>query len=129
MQPFPTPSSFTADLQDQALVLRVFRIQMLDDRADDLRREFAAAIDWHKPGWVVLDLSQFAMISSMGFGVVIGLLRRVRSHGGNLALCGLSQVVEEVFRLCRLVSGDQQGGAFQVYPDVDSAIAARTDKA
>jgi anti-sigma B factor antagonist len=102
---------------------------MLDDRADDLRREFTAVIDGQKPGLVVLDLSQVTMISSLGVGVVIGLLRRVRSHGGDVVLCGLSQFVEQVFRLCRLVSTDQEGSAFQVYPDVDSAIAARRAKA
>jgi anti-anti-sigma factor len=119
----------TADLQDDVLVLRVGRAHMLDDWADDLRREFAAVIDGQKPGWVVLDLSQVIMISSMGVGVVIGLLRRVRSHGGELVLCGLSHFVDHVFRLCRLVAADPDGGAFRSYPDVDSAVAARRGQA
>jgi anti-anti-sigma factor len=126
MQPFPTLSRITADVQDDVLVLRVLRSQMLDDRADELRREFAAAIEGHKPAWVVLDMSQVSMISSMGVGVVIGLLRRVRAQGGDLVLCGLSKLVEQVFRLCRLISDDdQEAGAFRTYPDVDRAIAAR----
>ncbi len=128
MQPFSTLGRITADLENDALVLHVLRAQMLDDRAEEIRREFTAAIEGHKPGLVVLDLSHVAMISSMGVGVVIGLLRRVRSQGGDLVLCGLSSLVEEVFRLCRLISADPKAGAFQVYPDVDSAIAGRRGK-
>ena len=64
------------------------------------------------------------MISSLGVGVVIGLLRGVREHNGELVLCGLGAAVEQVFRLCRLIATDPQEGVFRVYPGIEAAMAA-----
>ena len=128
MSPFPIVRRLTADQHDDVLIIRVVSSQMLDEQSDELRREFAAVIQEKGPKRVVLDLSQVAMISSVGVGVVISLFRRVKEQGGELVLCGLTRIVEQVFRLCRLVAGDEGEGVFQVYPCVDSAKAAVQSK-
>jgi anti-anti-sigma factor len=125
MQPFPTLRTITADPQDDVLVVRILRAQMLDDRIDELRRECTAVVDEYKPRWVVLDLSQVWTISSTGVSAVINLLKRARAHGGDLVLCGLSPVVEQVFRLCQLVSDDPAETALRVFREADEAVAAR----
>lgn len=124
MQPFPTFRTITAEMQDDVLVVRVLRPQMLDDRIDELRRECAAVVDVYEPAWVVLDLSQVAMISSLGVTVVIAMLKRARAHGGDLVLCGLSPLVERVFRLCQLVADDHEEAALRAYRGPDLALAA-----
>ncbi|MFM7152296.1 MAG: STAS domain-containing protein [Gemmataceae bacterium] len=125
MQSYHPLSRVRADWQDDVLVLRVISGQMLDDRADDLRREINTVLDGQKPGLVALDLSQVSMVSSMAVSVVISLARRVRTEGGDVVLCGLTQFVNQVFRLCRLISDEKEQGIFRVYPDVDTAVAAR----
>jgi hypothetical protein len=63
------------------------------------------------------------MISSAGVGVAIGLLKRLREDGGELALCGLTDRVEMVFRLCSLIAGDGVTGVFHCWPDIPAAVA------
>jgi len=45
----------------------------------------------------VLDLSQLEYISSAGLRVALMLAKRIREHGGRLALCGMQPHVHEVF--------------------------------
>src|SRR5262245_7634515 len=125
MQPFPTLRTILVDPLDDGLVVRIQRAQMLDDRIDELRRECTAVVDEYKPRWVVLDLSHVWTISSTGVSVVINLLKRARAQGGDLVLCGLSPLVEQVFRLCQLVSDEQAETALRVYREADEAVAAR----
>ncbi len=124
MQPFQISGRLETDVQDGVLIIRVLPAQLLDELSAELRRDFTAMVQQQKPTKAVLDLSRVTMISSMGVGVVIGLLRSVREQGGELVLCGLGSTVEQVFRLCRLISHDPQGGVFQTCADVDSAAAA-----
>jgi anti-sigma B factor antagonist len=48
---------------------------------------------------VVVDLSGVNYISSAGWGIFIGEIKRIRSHGGDLKLSGMVGDVHEVFQL------------------------------
>jgi anti-sigma B factor antagonist len=48
---------------------------------------------------VVVDLSGVNYISSAGWGIFIGEIKRIRNHGGDLKLCGMVGDVHEVFQL------------------------------
>jgi stage II sporulation protein AA (anti-sigma F factor antagonist) len=126
MQPL---RNLVADLQDDILVIRVVSPDMLDEQSEELRREFSLVIKEYRPTRVVLDLSRVMMASSAGVSIVISLLRRVKENGGDLVLCCLTPIVQQVFRLCRLIALDDKEGVFQVYPTVESAVAALRAKA
>ena len=49
-----------------------------------------------------LALSGLTFIDSAGLGAIIGGLRRVRSHEGDLLLVGLNDELQKVFELCEL---------------------------
>lgn len=123
MQPIQLLKRIETEPDGDILVVRVLCAEMFDEQCDGLRREFAAVLDEYRPRYVVLDLRAVTMISSLGVGVVIGLLRRCQSRSGELALCGLAPIVDEVFRLCRLVAGEG-GGIFRTFPDAATAVAA-----
>jgi anti-sigma B factor antagonist len=48
---------------------------------------------------VVVDLSGVNYISSAGWGIFIGEIKRIRNHGGDLKLAGMVGDVHEVFQL------------------------------
>jgi anti-anti-sigma factor len=123
MQPYQALRRISIDQYDDILLIRVITSHLLDEQADETRRELAAVINEYKPRGVVLDLAQVAMISSMGVGIIISLIKRVREHGGELTLCSLSSIVEQVFKLCSLID-DEGEGVFTVYPNSETALAA-----
>lgn len=67
---------------------------------------------------VVMDLGKVGFIDSQGLGALISCLKVLRQGNGNLALTNVSEPVEAVLRITRLIR------VFDVYPSVDDAIAA-----
>ena len=51
---------------------------------------------------IILDLAKVDFIDSTGLGVLIGGLKRTRSHGGDLQCIGLSESLKEMFKLTGL---------------------------
>jgi anti-sigma B factor antagonist len=51
---------------------------------------------------IVIDLQNIDFIDSTGLGILIGGLKRARSHGGDLRCAGLSDHLKEVFDLTGL---------------------------
>lgn len=115
----------TDDLPDGVVVIEVRLTQMLDEQAEGLRRELTAVVKEHKPRLCVLDLTRVAVISSLGVGVVVSLLKRVREQNGEMVLCGLAPMVEEVFHLCQLISNDNNWGGLKSRRTVEEALAAQ----
>lgn len=66
---------------------------------------------------VVVDLGGVDFIDSTGLGVLIGALKRVRTHGGDLALVCTEPRILKVFDITGL---DQ---VFDIHDTVDTAVA------
>ncbi len=67
---------------------------------------------------IVIDLSGITYISSAGWGIFIGEIKEIRSHGGDLKLAGMIGDVHEVFQLLEFQS------ILESYPDIESAVNA-----
>jgi anti-sigma B factor antagonist len=67
---------------------------------------------------VILDLDDVHFIDSTGIGVVIGLLKRTRSLGGDLRLVSTREMLARVFEITRL------DRALPIEASVEAALAA-----
>ena len=67
---------------------------------------------------VVIDLTNVGFVDSQGLGALISCLKVLRQSGGTLGLTHLSEPVEAVLRITRLIR------VFDVVPTVDDALAA-----
>lgn len=52
--------------------------------------------------YIVLDASQLTFIDSMGLGVIISLLRKVKAHGGDVKVAAPTPDVRSIFEITRL---------------------------
>lgn len=73
----------------------------------------------NKPRQVVVDLTKVTYLDSSGLAVLIEGMQNVQKYGGKFGLAGVQEDVKHVFDIARL---DQ---VFEIYPDVDSALAAK----
>src|ERR1700720_1165822 len=72
-----------------------------------------------KPKQLVVDLSRVTYLDSSGLAVLIENMQKVQEYGGKFALAGVQESVQHILEIARL---DQ---VFQIFPDVDSALAAK----
>ncbi len=68
---------------------------------------------------IVVDLSAVEFLDSTGLGVLVGALKRVRTHDGDLALVCTESRVLKVFEITGLTK------VFAMYASVDEAVAVR----
>ncbi len=66
---------------------------------------------------LVIDMEAVEFIDSTGLGVLIGALKRVRAHDGDL------QVVLTDSRILKVFEITQLDTIFQIHPTVDSVVA------
>ena len=71
-----------------------------------------------KPERIVIDLSRATYIDSAGLAALILAMQTVQAYGGRFFLTGLRETMRSIFETSRL---DQ---VFQIFPDVDAALAA-----
>ena len=64
---------------------------------------------------IVVDLSGVEFIDSAGVGVLVGLFKHSRLHGGRARFCGLTAGVRSVLELIQL------DRIFEIYDDVETA--------
>ena len=76
------------------------------------------AITEKKPERMVIDLSRATFIDSAGLAALILAMQTVETYGGRFFLTGLHETMRSIFEISRL---DQ---VFQIFPDVDAALAA-----
>ena len=67
---------------------------------------------------IVVDLSGVTYISSAGWGIFIGEIKKIRNNGGDLKLAGMVGDVFEVFQLLEFQS------ILEAYPSTDEAVEA-----
>ena len=72
-----------------------------------------------KPKVLVVDLAKVTYFDSSGLAVLIEGMQNVQEYGGKFALVGVQESVKHILEIARL---DQ---VFQIYPDSDSALAAK----
>ena len=65
---------------------------------------------------IVVDLGAVDFIDSTGLGVLIGALKRVRTHDGNLVLVCTEPRIVKVFEITGL------NQVFDIHPSVDAAV-------
>lgn len=107
---------FESRREGQVVVLEIHERELDAHNAADFRAQLDRMIaDGHER--VVLDLSRVDFLDSTGLGAVVTGLKRMRGHG-ELVLCGIVEVVMNVFRLTRM------DRVFRIEPDVDAAVAA-----
>lgn len=71
-----------------------------------------------KPKQLIIDLTKVSYIDSAGLATFIEAMQKIEAYGGKFALAGLQETVRSIFEISRL---DQ---VFQIFPDVDTALAA-----
>lgn len=72
---------------------------------------------------VVLDLTAVDFVDSVGLGVVVGALRRLRAHDGDLMVVCPEPRIRQVFELCDL------DRVFDLHVDVEAAVDAAVNDA
>lgn len=85
--------------------------------APALREELATLVDGGSTDLVV-DLTGVPFMDSTGLGVLVGVLKKVKTHGGELALVIDQEKVLKVFRITALTQ------VFPIYDTVDEALSA-----
>ena len=68
---------------------------------------------------IIVDLEGVDFLDSTGLGVLVGALKRVRTHDGELALVCTQPRILKVFEITGLTK------VFPMYGSVDDAVAAR----
>jgi len=94
------------------------------ERTDELKPRLAALIERETANGArrfILDLAKTGVIDSCGLAVLVSLERQIDESGGRLVLCGLSDLLLRLFELTRLER------VFTILPDVDQALAARSE--
>ncbi len=66
-----------------------------------LREQLVAVVTSGQPR-IILDLDDVGFIDSTGLGIVVGMLKRTRSHGGDLRLVCTQPAVRKVFQITAL---------------------------
>jgi anti-anti-sigma factor len=91
----------------------------------ELRNELIAAVAETGAKKIVLDMSNVESVSSVAFRPLLSLRRVVEDSGARMVLCGLSELVAEVFHATRLlISGHSSVAPFEARPDLPSALAS-----
>ncbi|MDI2130920.1 STAS domain-containing protein [Yinghuangia seranimata] len=83
--------------------------------AHEVGAELDALTTARRPHHVVLDMHAVEFMDSTGLRVLLGLSRRLRTHGGTLRLAGVSDLVS------RLLDITQVGPLLPTYPTVEAA--------
>jgi anti-sigma B factor antagonist len=72
----------------------------------------------NEPERIVIDLSGATYIDSAGLAVLILAMQKVEAYGGRFLLAAVDETMRSIFETSRL---DQ---IFEIFPDVDAALAA-----
>lgn len=85
-----------------ALVIRFDGIDSLDARVSARLKAELDQIMEANSYKIAVDLTNIDFIDSSGFGALISLLKKVRTAGGQLFLCGLNSEVRDLMTILQL---------------------------
>jgi anti-anti-sigma factor len=77
----------------------------------------------NNPAQIVLNFQKVVYMNSTGIALIVGLLARARKTHRKLAVYGLSEHYQEIFRITRL------SDFMQLYDDEHSALAGQSTRA
>jgi anti-anti-sigma factor len=108
------------------LVLTLVEAQVEGDSiAQALQRELLAAVTAAGAHKVIVDFQNVKYISSVAFSPLLALRRHLNGAGGRLVVCGLNEMVGDIFYTTKMVSPSGTFTApFEMQPDVPAAVAA-----
>jgi len=96
-------ATVTCSLEGTVLMVDVLPEQLRDfSVVQSLREGVVAAIEQTKVNHVVIDLSRVKHIGSVAFLAFLAIRRQ--SGIDRIVLCGLSEFVQELFRMCKLIA-------------------------
>lgn len=113
-------------LTDETLILTPQVDQMRDtDVCYSIRDTMIALIKEVDHRRVVVDMRNVTFVSSTGILAFLNLRHVVPSSDGQVVFCNLSESLEGMFRLCKLISDDPEASApFRHEDTLESAISA-----
>ncbi len=116
-------SIVTCELDNGVLVVDVLPEQLRDvSVVQSLREGVIGAIEKTKVKHVVIDLSRVKHIGSVAFLAFLAIRRQ--SGIDRIVLCGLSEFVQELFKMCKLiVSGNGKSAPFEQAATRQEAVA------
>ncbi len=103
--------------RDDMSVLEVMNNRIDSSSAVEFKDHMKSIIDGGNHQ-LVLDLGRVDFIDSSGIGAIVGVLKYL-GQKGTLAIVGMSQTVDRVFRLTRM------DRVFSIYPTVEDAVSSR----
>ncbi len=95
-------------------VMKVLEKQLTVKVADEFREKLLQIIDEGNTA-IVLDLSEVDLIDSSGLGAIVSCLRAMGPEG-EIAICGATESVRQMFQLTRMDS------VFDLYSSQDEAM-------
>ncbi len=112
------PTYFRVEAQNDCVVV-TFHAENLteDDNLELLNQEMLALVEQYQVRLLVVNLASVQYLTSAVLAKLITLHRRLHRKDGHLAICGVKDVVDDVFRASRL---DEY---FTMANDVPAAVA------
>jgi anti-anti-sigma factor len=109
----------------EVLVLTITEAQVEGDAiAQALQRELLAASTAAGAQKIVVDFRNVRYISSVAFGPLLALRRQLNGMGGRLVVCGLNEMVGDIFFKTRMAGpAGTVAAPFEMQPDVPAAVA------
>jgi anti-anti-sigma factor len=119
------PAHVQATTQQGVLVLTFSDKELRDEsQCAMIRQEFHDAVKRSAVKKIIVDFGKVQFAASVAFRPLLSLRRLVHENGARLVLCGLSELVAEVFQATRLLASPHAAAApFEAKPDLVSAIA------
>lgn len=120
-QPFDTDDAFPARVLDNKAAVISPSGRLDSNTSSLLEKALVTQLD-RGIIWLFVDMSAAEYIASSSLKVLVSAWRRARDHQGDVILSGLQPRIIEIFEM---VGFDM---LFQIFPDLNSAMAARPQK-
>ena len=90
---------------------------------DFFRKVFASEVKGKGVHTIIFDLQEVPYIESSGINAMLNIYRDMKSVGGRVVFASLHETVQRIFNILKIDS------VFDVYPNVEEALAAETSGA